>query len=88
MNAVELNRKRFAEPFRPFSVLLNDGSSIPVLSATPMLVINDCAILPTEIARDDEGYAVVKRWRTVALAEVVKLSDLAKPKRPKSKRRK
>jgi hypothetical protein len=87
MNPADLNRRRFAEPFRAFLVRLKDGSSIPVLSATPMIVSEDRAVLPTEIISDGEDYPVVKQWRTVALADVIKLSDLPKPKKLKSKRR-
>jgi hypothetical protein len=45
-------------------------------------------ILPTEVARDPEGFPLVKRWRTIALAHMVQFTDMAGPvsgKRPRKR---
>lgn len=53
-----------------------------------VLVGESSVILPTERGRDPEGYPLVKRWRTVALAHIVQFSDIDEPvtgKRPKKR---
>jgi len=45
-------------------------------------------ILPVEIGHDSEGFPLVKRWRTVALAHMVQFSDLDEPVSGKGRRRK
>jgi len=79
MTTVDLNHRLYDQPFKPFRIHLSDGSSIAVANAGVVLVGESSAILPTELGRDTEGYPVVKRWRTVALAHMVQLSDLDEP---------
>ena len=89
MTTVDLNHRLYDKPFKPFRIHLSDGSSIPVTNAGVVLVGESSAILPTELARDTEGYPVVKRWRTVVLAHMMQFSDLDEPvsgKAPKKRK--
>lgn len=89
MNRSEFNHRLYDDPFRPFRIHLSDGSTIPVTNAGMLIVEESSVILPTEMARDPEGYPLVKRWRTVALAHMVQFSDLDDSvggKRPKKRR--
>jgi hypothetical protein len=76
MTTVYLNHRLYDKPFKPFRIHLSDGSSIPVMNGGVVLVGESSAILPTELSHDSEGYPVVKRWRTVALAHMVQFSDI------------
>ena len=67
---------------------MSDGATIPVTNAGMVLVGPTSAILPTELGRDADGYPLVKRWRTVALAYIVQFSDIDEPvtgKRPRKR---
>jgi hypothetical protein len=89
MAPIDLNHRLYDQPFKPFRIHLSDGSTIPVANAGTILVGESSAILPTEMARDAEGFPVVKRWRNVALSHMVQFSDLDESvggKRPKKKR--
>jgi hypothetical protein len=89
MTATDLNHRLYDAPFRPFRIRLSDGSNIPVMNAGMVLVGESSAILPTEVAHDSEGFPLVRRWRTVALAHIVQFSDVDEPitgKRPKKRR--
>ena len=88
MTAVDLNHRLYDTPFRPFRIHLSDGATIPVTNAGMVLVGPTSAILPTELGRDADGYPLVKRWRTVALAYIVQFSDIDEPvtgKRPRKR---
>jgi len=85
MAPAELNHRLYDSPFKPFRLHLSDGSTIPMANARIILVGESSAILPTVMARDIEGFPVVKRWRNVALSHIVQFSDLDEPiggKRP------
>jgi len=84
MTTVDLNHRLYDTPFKPFRIHLSDGSSIPVTNAVIVLVGESSAILPTELGHDSEGYPVVRRWRTVALAHMVQFSDIDEPVSGKS----
>lgn len=89
MTAVDLNQRLYDTSFRPFRVHLSDGSSIPVANAGMVLVGESSAILPTKLAHDAEGFPLVRRWRTVALAHMVQftgIDDSVTVKRPKKRR--
>jgi hypothetical protein len=79
MTPTDINRKLYDKPFKPFRIHLSDGSSIPVTNTGIVLVGESSAIFPTELGRDTEGFPVVKRWRTVALAHMVQFSALDEP---------
>jgi hypothetical protein len=79
MQAVDLNHRIYDSPFRPFRIHLSDGSTIPVTNAGMVLVGESSVILPVEVGHDTEGYPLVRRWRTVALAHMVQFSDIDEP---------
>jgi len=87
MTTVDLNHRLYDKPLKPFRIHLSDGSSIPVTNAGIVLVGESSVILPTELAHDSEGYPVVKRWRTIALAHMVQFSDIDEPVSGKSPRK-
>lgn len=89
MTTEDLNHRLYDSPFRPFRIHLSDGSNIPVMNSGLVLVGESAAILPTEMAHDSEGFPLVRRWRTIALAHIVQFSDVDEPvggKRPKKRR--
>ena len=88
MMPVDINHRLYDKPFKPFRIHLSDGSSIAVTNARVVLVGESSAILPTELGHDSEGFPVVKRWRTVALARMVQFSDLDEPVGGKGPKRK
>ncbi len=88
MHAVDLNHRIYDTPFRPFRIHLSDGSAIAVKNAGMLLVGESSVILPVELGHDSDGYALVKRWRTVALSHMVQFSEIDEPvsgKRPKKR---
>ena len=90
MMAAEINHRLYDVPFRPFRTHLTDGTAIPVTNAGMVLVGESSAIVPTELGHDTEGFPLVRRWRTVVLAHMVRFTDLDEPvsgKRPKPRRR-
>lgn len=89
MTATDLNHRLYDTPFRPFRVHLGDGSTIPVMNAGMVLVGESSAVLPTELAHDSDGFPLIRRSRTIALAHVVQFSDVDGPvsgKRPKRRK--
>jgi hypothetical protein len=76
MTALDMNRRLYRRPFKPFRIHLSDGSTIPVVNATPMLVSDEWAVVPLETAKDPNGYPYVKRRRTIALADIVQFTDV------------
>lgn len=88
MTRTDLNHRLYDNPFRPFRVHLSDGSTLPVTNPAMLIVEESSVILPTEIAHDPEGYPLVKRWRTVALAHMVQFSDIVEMVSGKQRKRK
>ena len=89
MTRTDLNQRLYDAPFRPFRIHMSDGSTIPVSNLGMVLVGETSVILPTETARDPDGYPFVKRWRTLALSHMVQFSDIDEPvmhKRPKRRK--
>ena len=89
MTATDINKRLYDKPFRPFRIHLSDGSTLPVMNGGMVLVGESSVIIPTEVGHDTEGFPLVKRWRTVALAHMVQFSDVDEPvsgKRPKKRR--
>jgi hypothetical protein len=87
MTRTDLNHRLYDNPFRPFRIHLSDGSTVPVAHPGMLMVEESSVILPTEMANDSEGYPLVKRWRTVALAHMVQFSDLDEPIGGKQRKR-
>ena len=79
MDAVDINRRLYTVPFRPFRIHLRDGSSIPVNQPGMILVGESSVILPTEMTYDTDGFPVVKRWQTVALARMAGFGRVDEP---------
>ena len=88
MTASDLNKRLYDQPFKPFRIHLSDGSSVPLMNSGMVLVGETSAIVPTETGHDSDGYPLVKRWRTLALAHIVQFSDLDEPVSGKGGRRK
>lgn len=89
MTTVDINQRLHDSPFKPFRIHLSDGSSIPVTNAGMVLVGESSVILPTELGHDSEGFPLVRRLRTVALAHMVQFTDIDDPisgKRPKRRK--
>lgn len=89
MTPTDLNHKIYDAPFRPFRIHLSDGTAIPVSNAALVMVGESSAVVATEVGHDPEGFPLVKRWRTLALAHMVQFSDLDEPvtgKRPKKRK--
>ncbi len=90
MTSSDLNLRLHDAPFKPFRIHLSDGSTIPVSNGGLMLVGETSAVVPTEMGHDSQGFPLVKRWRTVALAHIVQFSDIDEPvtgKCPKKRKR-
>jgi hypothetical protein len=88
MTAGNLNLRRYDSPFRPFGIHLSDGTTIPIANAGTVMVTESTALLPVELGKDDQGFPLVRRWRTVALSHMVQFSDIDEPvmgKRPKKR---
>ena len=88
MIAADINQRLYDQPFRPFRIHLSDGTAIPVTNGGLVLVSESSAILPVEMGKDTQGFPLVKRWRTVAIAHMVQFSDIDEPvtgKRPKKR---
>jgi len=88
MTATDLNLRLYDSPFRPFRIHLSDGTTVPITNAGTVMVTESTALLPVELGKDDQGFPLVRRWRTVALAHMVQFSDIDEPvtgKRPKKR---
>ena len=64
-----------AEPFRPFRIHLADGAAIDV-TRPHMIVGQTRAVVATAWAPCGSGYWFAKHWRTVALADMVRLDGV------------
>jgi len=87
MTSVDINQRLYDQPFKAFRIHLSDGSSIPVMNPGMLIVSETSAILPVETGHDPQGFPIVKRWRTVALAHIVQFSDVNEPVSGKGKKR-
>ena len=86
MTARDLLNKLHDKPFQPFRVKLSNNTTMDVLDPNTVVVGPTSAIMPVETVRDELGYYLVNRWRTVALAHMVEFIDIDPPKTPKRKR--
>lgn len=62
-------------PFKPFRVKLSNSSVIDVLDAGSVVVGPTSAIMPLEYV-EEEGFKLVRRWKTVALSHMVEFVDI------------
>ena len=75
MSPVDLMAKLHDEPFKPFRVRLSNNNVIDVLDAGSVVVGPTSAIMPLEYV-EEEGFKLVRRWKTVALRHMVEFVDI------------
>ena len=83
----DLLRKLADVPFKPFRLRLSNSTAIDVTEPGNVIVGDTSAVLPVETYVDDQGFRIVRNWKTIALSHIVEFSDL-EMKEDKSKRRK
>jgi hypothetical protein len=76
MTSQDLNNKLYDLPFQPFRVRLTNNTTIDILNPGTVVVGPTTAIMPIEATFDKGGYPVVNRWLTVALDQIVELTDI------------
>ena len=76
MKPQDLSKKLFDRPFKPFRIHLSDGKSLDVRQPAMVMVGRSTAILPTQLTKDELGYPLVIDWQTIALAHIVRFTDL------------
>ena len=87
MTARDLLNKLHDNPFQAFRVKLSNGSAMDVLDPNTVVVGPTSAIMPIETILDDQGYYLVSRWHTVALAHMVEFIDIDPPKETGKRKR-
>ena len=75
MRPEDLLKRLEGRPFRPFRLHLSDGAKIDVREPGMVIVVRSTAILPTRFVRRN-GYRIAEDWQTVALARIVRTSEL------------
>jgi hypothetical protein len=83
----DLLNKLHDRPFQPFRVKLSNNTTLDVLDPNTVVVGPTSAIMPVEAVLGEHGYYVVNRWRTVALAHIVKFTDIDPPKSSSKRKR-
>ncbi len=87
MSNRDLLRKLGDIPFKPFQLKLSNSTSIDVTEPGSVIVGDTSAVLPVDAYVDEQGFRIVRNWKTIALSHIVEFSDLdGKP--GESKRRK
>ena len=86
MGPRDLLNKIHDMPFKPFRVRLTNNTTLDVTDPGVVIVGPTSAVMPVQTTKDDLGYTLVTRWRTVALSHMVEFVDLDPPK-PSPKRR-
>jgi hypothetical protein len=86
MRARDLLDKLHDQPFQPFRVRLTNQGSVDVLDPTTVVVGPSSAIMPIDTIVDEDGYYLVKKWRTVALEHMVEFIDIDPPKSARRRR--
>jgi hypothetical protein len=76
MRARDLIQRLEDKPFKPFRVHLSDGTILAVPEHWMVVVGDTTAIIPSKYGRDEDGYRIAKRWRTVDLLHIVQFSDM------------
>ena len=72
----DLLRKLNDMPFRPFRIRLSNSTAIDVLEPGSVIVGASSAVLPIEMAVDDQGFRIVKNWKTVSISHIVEFMDI------------
>jgi len=87
MSNHDLLRKLADVPFKPFRLKLTNSTSIDVTEPGSVIVGDTSAVLPVDAFVDEQGFRIIRNWKTIALSHIVEFSDLdTKP--GDSKRRK
>ncbi len=76
MSNHDLLRKLSDVPFKPFRLRLSNATAIDVQEPGNVIVGDTSAVLPVETYVDDQGFRIVRNWKTIALAHIVEFSDL------------
>jgi len=80
MSPQDLLNRLHDEPFVPFRVRLSNNTTIDINEPGLVVVGPTSAIMPILTAKDDFGYTLVTRWRTIALSHIIEFSDINPPK--------
>lgn len=73
-------------PFKPFRLKLSNSTAIDVTEPGSVIVGDNSAVLPVDAYVDDQGFRIVRNWKTIALSHIVEFSDI--DTKPESKKRK
>ena len=80
MTEADLNNKLNDKPFQAFRIRLSNNSTMDILDPNSIVVSATSAVLPLETAIDSDGFIIITRWRTIALAHIVEFTDIDPPK--------
>lgn len=80
MSPDDLEKKLSERPFQSFRIKLSNNSSIDVHSPGDLVMGDTSVTLPLETRRDDQGYEVIRSWRTISIAHIVEFIDIEPPK--------
>ena len=72
----DLLRKLNDAPFKPFRIRLSNSTTIDILEPGSVIVGKSSAVLPVETVFDDQGYRVIRNWKTVSIAHMVEFVDI------------
>ena len=86
MSNHDLLRKLSDVPFKPFRLKLSNSTAIEVTEPGSVIVGDTSAVLPVDAYVDDQGFRIVRNWKTIALSHIVEFSDI--DVKPDSKKRK
>jgi hypothetical protein len=70
-----------AQPFRRFRIHLADQSTLNVRQPRMAIVGLDHAVLATRFRVDAKGRGIALDWRTIALADIVQLTEVTANRR-------
>lgn len=88
MSNHDLLRKLNDNPFKPFRLKLFNATAIDVTEPGNVIVGDTSAVLPVETYVDDQGFRIVRNWKTIALSHIVEFSDLDNKPDPPGRRKK
>ena len=72
----DLLRKLSDVPFKPFRLKLSIATAIDVTEPGSVIVGDTSAVLPVDAYVDEQGFRIVRSWKTIALSNIVEFSDL------------
>jgi hypothetical protein len=77
----DLYRKFNSKPFKPFRINLSDSTMIDVRRPTPVIIGEASVVVPTHSIIDGRGIQLARDWRTIALNQIIGLTDLTDDER-------